>query len=245
MNKTSKIINAASEFLGFNKKPFNGFLLKYISLFLIFSACVMAISCNRVELEDNPARLFTKSDRAAAESAVKDAWSDYYAGGFASALEKFAAVIGSGEEEFVLSASIKNGLRCGLGYCLLKSSRLDEALYQFEFEAGGLIESAVGAAYVHFFRREYRECLKKIEPFDKLYYQASPYEQNFRVCGDINLEAHKLIFLANYYMPASERNAAHMKTQYSFIAGRTSENGISEGADKIFLKIINAEANRN
>lgn len=244
MNKTDKIIYTTSEFWCFNKKPFEGFLLKYISIFLIFSACVTAVSCNRVELDDNPARLFNKSDRAAAESAVKAAWADYYAGDFASALEKFAAVIGSGEEEFVLSASAKNGLRCGFGYSLLKSSRLDEALYQFEFEAGELIESAVGAAYVHFFRREYRECLKKLEPFDKLYYEAAPYGQNFRVCEDVNLEAHKLIFLSNYYMPLSERNLAHMKTQYGFIADRTCETGISEGADKIFLKIINAEANQ-
>jgi hypothetical protein len=216
----------------------------YIFLIFIFflAPALLVVSCAKVDMENNPARLFETGGRAAAEQAADLAWSRYYARDYAGALEGFAAIINSGEEDYIASESANAGLRCGLGYSLLAGGRLDEALYQFGFDSGALVESAAGAAAVHLLRREYESSVAQFKAFDKLFYQASPYKQKFSVCGDINREAHKILFLAYYYMPATAENLGNMKIQYSFIAGKTSEAGISEGADKIFLKIINGAA---
>jgi hypothetical protein len=205
---------------------------------------MFAISCNKIDTDSNPSRLFQAGGRAASESAVGDAWSSLYSGDHEAAVAKFAAVLGSGDEEFIAERSAATGLRCGFGYSLLRAGRNDEALYQFEFEADRLIESAIGAAAIYLARREYAECERKFAAFDKLHYESSPYARNFKVFADVNLEAHKILFLAYYYMPRTPAASDGMKTQYSFIAGNTSETGINESADKIFLKIIQGEANR-
>ena len=214
---------------------------KFFLTILFFG--LFAISCNKIDADSNPSRLFQAGGRAAAESAVDDAWSSFYAGDHEAAAAQFAAVLGSGDADFIAERSSATGLRCGFGYSLLRAGRIDEALYQFEFEADRLIESAIGAAGVYLARREYAECERKFTAFDKLYYEKSPYASNFKVCADVNLEAHKILFLAYYYMPRTPAASAGMKTQYSFISGNTSETGINESADKIFLKIIRNEAN--
>ncbi len=212
-------------------------------IFIIFLApSLLVISCAKVDMENNPARLFETGGRAAMEQAVGLAWSRYYARDYAGALDGFAAIINSGEEDYIASESAVAGLRCGLGYSLLACGRLDEALYQFGFDSSALLESAVGAASVNLSKREYENCVMQFKAFDKLFFMASPYKQNFDVCSDINGEAHKILFLAYYYMPATAENQNNMRIQYSFIADKTSETGISEGADKIFLKIINEAA---
>lgn len=211
--------------------------------FTILFLGLFAISCNKIDTDSNPSRLFPAGGRAAAESAVDDAWSSFYAGDHEAAAAKFAAVLGSGDEEFIAERSTATGLRCGFGYSLLRAGRADEALYQFEFESDRLIESAIGAAGIYLARREYAECERKFAAFDKLYYESSPYAGSFKVFADASREAHKILFLAYYYMPRTAAAAAGMKTQYSFIAGNTSETGITESADKIFLKIIRGEAN--
>ena len=217
-------------------------LYVFLILIIFFAPALLVISCAKVDMENNPARLFETGGRAAAEQAAGEAWSRYYARDYAGALEGFAAIINSGEEDYIASESAGAGLRCGLGYSLLACGRLDEALYQFGFDSSALLESAVGAASVNLSRREYDNCVKQFKAFDKLFFMASPYKQKFGVCSDINREAHKILFLAYYYMPATAENQSNMKIQYSFIADKTSEIGISEGADKIFLKIINEAA---
>ncbi len=221
-------------------------LYRRTCIFLIFMALLtpafLVISCAKVDMENNPARLFETGGRAAAQRAAAMAWSRYYAKDYAGALEDFAAIINSGEEDYIAYESADSGLRCGFGYSLLACGRLDEALYQFGFDSAALVESAAGAAAVYLSKREYENCIRQFKAFDKLFYQASPYKQKFNVCDDINRQAHKILFLAYCYMPASSENTANMKVQYSFIAGNTSELGISEGADKIFLKIINGAA---
>lgn len=242
MVKPSKNI-ISYKFLKFNeagcvyRRPY----IFFVFLFF-FASGIFVVSCAKVDMENNPARLFEPGGRAAAEQAAGEAWARYYARDYAGALDAFASIINSGEEDYIASESSGAGIRCGFGYSLLACGRLDEALYQFGFDSSALLESAIGAAAVNLSKREYESCVNQFRAFDKLFYLASPYKQKFGVCSDINREAHKILFLAYYYMPATEENLTNMKLQYSFIADKTSEAGISEGADKIFLKIINEAA---
>lgn len=213
-------------------------------VWFMFCVCLFVVSCNKIDTASNTSSLFVRDGRAAAESAAAGAWASYRAGDYEAASAGFAALLGSGEEEFIAERSAETGARCGFGYSLLKSGRTDEALYQFEFESDRVLESAIGAAGIYLSRREYAECVKKFAGFDKLFYQRSPYEGAFGLFGDPCREAHKILFLAYCYMPRTAEAAAAMRTQYSFIAGDTAENGISDGAGEIFLKIMEREANQ-
>ncbi len=215
----------------------------FVVLLLVFGLFI--VSCTEINMETNQTRLFQTAGRPEMELAVNEAWSLYRGGARHEALNMFASILASGDEEFISSESKNTGLRCGFGYCLLACGRIDEALYQFEFDSDSLIESAAGAACVYLYKREYARCITCFKAFDRLFYQSSPYAGRFGVCGDINSEAHKILFLAYYYMPLDPMGPANMKIQYSFINEAVSSSGISPQADEIFLKIINAEAKTN
>jgi len=199
---------------------------------------MLIVSCNRTDLNGDQASLYTAATQNEQEAAVKNAWAVYKSGQIETAGNAFAAILNSADEDFIRNKSVETGLRLGYGFSLLASHRLDEAIYQFEFESDKLIESALGAASAYFLKREYASAINCFTSYDKLYYQSSPYRSIFPICNDINVESHKIIFLSYYYSKNFEQHFNIMSQQYKFICEKTAEIGINSDVCEIFNKSI-------
>jgi len=204
---------------------------------IVFSLCLV-ISCKGSDGETSVSRLYSKTTEDELAERSFDCWKYYAAGNYDAALSGFGEVLNSGGESFIKKRSRELGLHAGLGFALLQLKRYDEALYQFEYDFDSLPESAVGAATVYYVRRDYAACAAIFEKFTRLYSEQFPYSKTFPALNfDVNLEAHKFLFLGLYFQNSEDKAEAAAR-QYEFLAGHTAEVGISSEADKIFSKTV-------
>jgi len=211
---------------------------KILIITIILTGLFLAISCKSSDGETSISRLYSKTTDDELAGRAFGAWNYYAAGKYGAALSEFGEILNSGGESFIKKRAGELGLHVGLGFSLLQVKRYDEALYQFEYDIDALPESAVGAATVHYVKRDYAGCVKSFDYFKRLYTEQFLYSKTFPALNfEVNLEAHKFLFLGLYFQNSADL-AADAARQYEFLAGHTAEVGISSEADKIFSKTV-------
>ncbi|MEZ7892301.1 MAG: hypothetical protein QMC67_11190 [Candidatus Wallbacteria bacterium] len=204
----------------------------YFCIFGFF--LLFMISCQSVSTENNSSRLYQTSDSNEYDSIIMNGWVEYKSGKIDAALKSFESVITSGNDKYLLEKGIARGVYSGAGYCALALKKPALAINYFSTDIDINIESAVGAANYYFSKAEYKEAIKCFNKFDKIYTQQSPYSSINECIGfDVNLEAHKILFLSLYFLNEAD-TIEKQRAQYMFIADHTAEVGISPELEKIF-----------